>query len=326
MRVLIYGAGSTGCYIGAQLALAGIPVELLGRERICTQIENNHGISISNFHGEQAKTDNIPFVTQLTRYDYTLCLVTLKCHQLPSAEQDLKHLQDAGCELHFLQNGLNAKGRLHSIKDKQAYSGIIPFNVLSQGEGHFHQGTEGALQLQGTPLTHTLHTALQRAHIQCELYDDIAPIVNGKLLLNLNNALNAISDLPLKTELEDRRFRLVLAKAMDEYLALCKAEAWPLKISAPLPAQCLPSVLRLPNFLFTRIAKKLLAIDPLARSSMWEDIQANRKTEIEFLNGHIAHQCKAKGLPSRTNETITRMIATLEKGERVELTELFKNS
>ena len=45
----------------------------------------------------------------------------------------------------------------------------------------------------------------------------------GKLLMNLNNALVALSGLPLASELADRRWRLILAGQIDEALAAMKA-------------------------------------------------------------------------------------------------------
>ena len=42
---------------------------------------------------------------------------------------------------------------------------------------------------------------------------DMAGVLWGKLMLNLNNALNALSGLPLATQLADRRWRLLLARA-----------------------------------------------------------------------------------------------------------------
>ena len=46
----------------------------------------------------------------------------------------------------------------------------------------------------------------------------------GKLLLNLNNALNAISDLPLRQQLLHRDWRRLLAASMREWLAICAKE------------------------------------------------------------------------------------------------------
>ena len=109
----------------------------------------------------------------------------------------------------------------------------------------------------------------------------------GKLLLNLNNALNALSGLPLATQLADRRWRLLLAAQIEEALAVLKAAGIaPARIEG-VPPRLIPSILRLPDWLFRLVARRMLAIDPAARSSMWEDLAARRPTEIDYLQGAI---------------------------------------
>ena len=54
---------------------------------------------------------------------------------------------------------------------------------------------------------------------------DMAGVLWGKLILNLNNALNALSGVPLAAELADRRWRVLLAAQIDEALAVLKAPA-----------------------------------------------------------------------------------------------------
>jgi ketopantoate reductase len=54
-----------------------------------------------------------------------------------------------------------------------------------------------------------------------------------------------------------------------------------------IPPHRLPGLLRLPDFIFRRLASKMLAIDPLARTSMWKDLQAGHRTEMDYLNGEV---------------------------------------
>ena len=97
--------------------------------------------------------------------------------------------------------------------------------------------------------------------------------------MNLNNSINALSQLPLKQELSILEYRQCLALAQLETLNLLKiAKIKPAKLT-PLPAQFIPKILKLPNPIFKIISKKMLAIDPLARSSMADDLMAGRKTE-----------------------------------------------
>jgi len=318
VRILIYGAGSTGCYLAARCIQAGLEVVLIGRQRVQKELTAEGKISVGDFESNNFSAAPPTFKTQLNELDFVdrpfdVCLVTLKCHHLSSAAEDLNALAATSCELHFLQNGINAYRACPALAQlDNSYSGIIPFNVLSQGYAHFHQGTEGALQLAQTPRTNELAIAFKHAGLEILLYENIQPVIYGKLLLNLNNAINAISDIPLKAQLENKALRKTLAEAMQEYINLCKRRQIQLSTPSPLPPKALPYILKLPNFLFVRLAKKLLMIDPLARSSMWEDIQAGRKTEIDYLNAWVAQECAKEGIPSPVNAAITQKIRKLE--------------
>lgn len=327
MRILVYGSGSTGCYIAAQCIQAGADVTLIGRKRVQDELLSAGEIQISDFEGRRFKALKPTFETSLANINTTtlttpkkifdLCFISLKCHHLEAAKNDLITLSQSGCELHFLQNGVNAYQSVDALAElENTHPGIIPFNVVSQGGGRFHQGTEGKLQLSVTKNTQALARAFSNAKLEIDLYENMQAVIYGKLLLNLNNAINAISNIPLKTQLENRVLRKHLAQAMQEYIDLCKHHKWTIVTPSPIPPQHLPSLLKLPNFIFTRAAKRLLTIDPLARSSMWEDIQAGRKTEIEYLNGWVARECEKAGLQCPANKEITKKIKRLESHGR----------
>ena len=126
-------------------------------------------------------------------------------------------------------------------------------------------------------------------------HHDMASVQWGKLLLNLNNALNALAGVPLATQLADRRWRLILAAQIREGLRVLKAAGVrPARIEA-VPPGLIPRILRLPNWLFRRVAARMLAIDPQARSSMWEDLERRRPTEIDDLQGAILALGKKSG-------------------------------
>jgi len=73
-----------------------------------------------------------------------------------------------------------------------------------------------------------------------------------------------------------------------------------------------PAILRLPDFLFRRLAGKLLAIDPLARTSMWEDLQAGRPTEIDYLNGEVVRLADSLDRPAPVNTKLVQLIREAE--------------
>lgn len=72
----------------------------------------------------------------------------------------------------------------------------------------------------------------------------------------------------------------------------------------------------MPDWLFRLLGNKMLAIDPLARSSMWEDLQAGRKTEIDFLNGEVLRLAESLARPAPVNAELVALIRAAEAGER----------
>jgi len=151
--------------------------------------------------------------------------------------------------------------------------------------------------------------------LEVETHADMTAVLWGKLLMNLNNALAALSGLPLATELADRRWRLILAGQIDEALAAMKALGIkPARIAGLRPA-LLPKVLRLPDWLFRRLARRMLAIDPQARSSMWDDLQRGRPTEIGELQGAALRLAEKAGTPAPLLTSVTALVRAAEAAQ-----------
>jgi 2-dehydropantoate 2-reductase len=60
----------------------------------------------------------------------------------------------------------------------------------------------------------------------------------------------------------------------------------------------------------------VLAIDPVARSSMWEDLEAGRATEIDWINGEVVRLGREHGVPTPVNSTLVELIRQAEDGGR----------
>jgi 2-dehydropantoate 2-reductase len=193
----------------------------------------------------------------------------------------------------------------------------VPFNVVNNPSHQVHRATSGVLCIGESSLSVDIAKAFNAAGIETLVCPDMRSVQWGKLLLNLGNPVNAISDLPLLEQLQDRSYRRVLASLQDEALAaLSKAGIRPAKITHAPPA-LLPHILRLPNWLFLRIASRMLKIDATARSSMWEDVQHGRPTEIDDLCGAVVRLARQQGLQAPKNEAMCRLIAGHRKGQRM---------
>src|SRR5262249_35743508 len=137
----------------------------------------------------------------------------------------------------------------------------------------------------------------------------------GKLLLNLNNAINALSGLPLRDQLAQRAWRMILAAQIAEALMVTKA-AGIVPVTSPLPPPLLPIVLRLPAGLVKILAGRMLRIAPQARSSMWEDLRLGRWTEIDHLQGAIIPLAARTGQAAPLSRRIADLVRSAEAAGR----------
>jgi len=290
MKIAFFGSGSIACYIGGLLSNSKNEVVLYGRSYMQKCIIEN-GLTLTDYKGNHQKFDSsqINYSTNITDIrDSDLIIITVKSHATQSVLDELCPIVSKSTRLISLQNGVHNYRLMRSIaNDHQVANSMVPYNVVNQGDGHFHRGTEGQLIFERCYETGLLVEELKKVGLEAELSDDIYSVLWGKLLLNLNNALNTLSNLPLKEQLSDRNFRLILAKCIDEGLTLLnKANIVPAQVGK-VPPQHISKILSLPNFLFKIVANSMLKIDPQARSSMWEDLQAGRESEIDYLNGEL---------------------------------------
>ncbi|WP_157729849.1 2-dehydropantoate 2-reductase [Bacterioplanes sanyensis] len=317
MRIVVYGAGSIGCYLGASLHSAGLDSVLLGRERLQQVLEQHGAIELSDYQGAQQRVTDVPYHTDpkvLAQAD--IVLVTLKCLAMEDAAQQLANYCRPATRVVCLQNGLGSDLAVRQqCQGLKILRGIVGFNVVGDG-AHFHRATEGDVHMEHDPLLMPIQHAWQRQGIACELNSEFDRIAWAKLQLNLNNVINALSDLPLKAQLEQRAYRRVLAMAMQELVDVAQAKGIELAQLTALPATWLPKLMNVPDWLFKRLAKRMLAIDPEARSSMWEDIQHGRPTEILFLNGAVASEGEQEGIATPVNHALARLMWAVEQGKR----------
>jgi 2-dehydropantoate 2-reductase len=196
------------------------------------------------------------------------------------------------------------------LPGRRVLAGMVPFNVVARDPGQFHRATSGDIVIERDEGA----TAQQLSvpGLKMRATDNIAGVQWGKLLVNLNNALNALADLPLRRQLTQRAWRILFADQMAEGLAAIKAEGIRPVSSTPIPASWTPHLLRLPDAIFGVLLGRTMKIDPDARSSMWEDLQRGRRTEIDYLQGVITAIADRHGLQAPLSRRIVALIRDAE--------------
>jgi 2-dehydropantoate 2-reductase len=317
-KICIYGAGSIGCYVGGRLVAGGSDVSFIGRARIAEQLRSQ-GMTLSHYNDRSwsVPPERIDISTHApTAATADLVLVTVKSAATPSAAAELANVLRPGTIVVSFQNGIgNADVLRAALPNHTVLEGMVPFNVIERGPGAFHQGSAGELEIRHTPAMQAFVDDFRKAGLPLIQHADMLPVQWAKLLLNLNNAINALANRPLKEELSQRAYRICLAMAQKETLALLKlANIRPARVT-PLPSSWIPRVLGLPDALFERLGRTMLTIDPLARSSMSDDLAAGRATEIDWINGEVVRLAQRLGQRAPVNQRLCELVRTAEQSE-----------
>lgn len=323
------GAGSIGCFCGGLWAAAGIPVTLLGRGRVLAPIVQN-GLRLTDFTGmdqilprghiscseDPAVLASADLVVVAVKSSATAEMATLIAYHAPPAALVLS-----------FQNGLGNSALLQEmLPGRDVRAAMVPFNVVPKQEPElesegvikggpviagFHRASSGGIVMASGP--GYWERRLSVPDMVISESENITGVQWGKLLINLNNALNALSGLPLVEQLQDRRWRRLMADQMAEALLVMRAAGLRPVSTTPLPVWMSPHILRLPNWAFTRIAAQMLTIDPLARSSMAQDLMLRRATEVDALQGEIQRLGHANGMATPIADLVIRAIRVAEK-------------
>jgi 2-dehydropantoate 2-reductase len=313
----IAGAGSIGCFVGGMLAAGGRRVALLARPRVIAEIEAG-GLRPTSFEGfdqtiarDQFALSENPSVFA----DAAIVLVTVKSADTAAMADVVARYAPSDVVVVSLQNGVGNTAVLRErLPGRRVLGGMVGFNVIALGQGRFHRATSGSVVI-AQDAAHTVEK-LSVPGLSVQSTDNIDGVQWGKLLLNLNNALNALADLPLRRQLAQRPWRRLFADQVAEGLAAIRAEGIKPVSSTPIPIAWMPSLLRLPDSIFEALLGRTETIDPEARSSMWEVLKHGRRTEIDYLQGVITEIAGRRGLQAPLSRRIVELIRQAEREAR----------
>jgi 2-dehydropantoate 2-reductase len=309
----VAGAGSIGCFVGGMLVAGGRSVALLARPRVIGEIQAS-GLRLTSFEGfdRQLASNALTLSEDPGMFSDTgIVLVTVKSADTAEIADVIANNAPADAVIVSLQNGVgNVSVLRERLPGRRVLAGMVPFNVIAKAPGQFHRATSGDIVIEADDAGTA--AALSVPGLNMRATDNIAGVQWGKLLVNLNNALNALADLPLRRQLAQRAWRGLFADQMAEGLAAIRAEGIKPVSSTPIPAGWTPHLLRLPDAIFEALLGRTMKIDPEARSSMWEDLRRGRLTEIDYLQGVITEIADRRGLQVPLSRRIVALIKSAE--------------
>lgn len=303
MKISIIGSGAMGSLFGGRLALAGQEVVLYDVYREHVDAINASGLSI-----EDAATGEVTVVHPKASADPSavagsdILIIFVKSTATAEAAAQFKSFAKPGTIALTLQNGLGneeilrkyfgAAGTAAGVTSQGA-TFLGPGRIRHAGKGPTHMamsdGDSGKLA--------GLAEALSAAGFETHVDKDVAGMVWSKLLINVGiNALTGILNLKNGQLLDYEDVKSLMAGLVNEAIAVAKARGVQLSYEDPVAT-------------VYDVARKTGA----NTSSMLQDFQKNRQTEIDFMNGAIVREAQALGIPVPLNDAVTRIVRTLDR-------------
>lgn len=300
MKLAVVGAGAMGGALAAEAALAGHEVTIVDVSEPLVGQVNAHGIEV---HGGGAVVTGRPRATTdaATVGPVDVVVLFVKAQHTRSAAATIAQLRDADTVVLSLQNGW----------------GNAPVLAEVLGTGRLTIGvTYHSCSVLGLGVVN--HTGRGATYVGDYDGDGGAARVATELLDSAGWTATVTSD--VRTEIWKK---LVLNAATLPTSALSGLNAGSLGANAPLT----PLVAALAREASAVAVAQGLAIDPEERvtyianllanagsgkSSMLQDAEARRKTEVEVINGAVSAAGRAHGVPTPLNDAMSALVGGLE--------------
>ncbi|MBB1040909.1 MAG: 2-dehydropantoate 2-reductase [Dietzia sp.] len=317
LRITVIGAGVVGCYLGGRLARHA-DVTLVGRPHVLDPIRAV-GLTVESGEGVEDRL-HVPAEaltlaeTPVAVRRSDVVLVCTKAGSTASATAEFVPYLRPGSLVVGLQNGLHSADLIREGVDATpVIAGIIPFNVARTGPATYRRTSTGEIRIAEHPLAAPLLRVMEEADLRVRATDDIQAVLHGKVLLNMNNAVQALSGLPLRTELLDRDLRRCVALCQAEANRVFTAAGVVSRVPIAVPAGMLPAVMRLPTPVFRRLARAVMRVDADGTSSMNDDLVRGRPTEIDILQGEVVRMGRYLGVET---PACAHMVELVHEAER----------
>ena len=298
-KIAVLGAGAMGAFYASKFFdVDSLSTVLVAREprygRLKAEglVVNRKQYSVPVVHPDEATSPA------------DLIIVALKNYSLPEAVHDLKNLVGDRTTLISVMNGLDSEEYLGSVygMDKLLYTVVVAIDAAREGNsvtcanaGKVYFGEPDNSHL--SERVRRVQAAFERAGVPAETPPNMIRMLWWKFMLNVGmNQASAVMRAAHRVFQSSPDAQALAEALMREVLVL---------------SQCVGVNLEEQNLDEWRVVLKTLS--PKGKSSMLQDIEAGRKTEVETFAGKVVQLGKDYGVPTPVNQTMLSIIHVLEQ-------------
>ncbi|MET0503200.1 MAG: ketopantoate reductase family protein [Candidatus Binatia bacterium] len=310
-RILVAGCGAIGSVFGCLLREAGHDVALLGRENHLKAI-HTCGLRLNGIWGDHY-ADGFTLATKISDLSgiYDLVLISVKSYDTESIARDVAAFINDDGLVASLQNGLGNIETLAKIFGAERSLGanvLVGATIPEPGRATVTVQAApviiGPLEVSDCVMMERIHywiRAFKQAHIPCAATVQILSYLWAKIFYNAPlNALGALLQVPYGVLGDQPELRRIMDRVVDEAFL----------VAASKGVEILWKTVDEYRELFY---SHLIPSTYNHQSSMLQDLQRGRLTEIDAINGQIWRYGRELGILTPFNETLTRLIWERER-------------
>jgi 2-dehydropantoate 2-reductase len=302
MNILILGAGALGSLLGARLSQTEAKVSLLTTNKRHIESIRQRGLTVEELDGTR-------HCYALSAYDAPiflkeapdLVLVVVKTYDIENAIASVADHCNPNTIFLTLQNGIGNWERIARMVGR----GLVLVGTTAQGAalvepGLIRHGGNGSTFIgepQGPPSSRVLSVVdlFQRAGLKTEARGGMEHLIWEKLHANVGiNAITALTGTRNGFIAENAEARELCIAAVKEAMLVARAKGF--GMDSDMPERVL-------------MIARSTAVN---RSSMGQDVDRRKHTEIDAINGAIVTFGEEAHIPTPVNHTLTRLVRILE--------------
>ncbi|HEV2120102.1 MAG TPA: ketopantoate reductase family protein [Candidatus Bathyarchaeia archaeon] len=299
MHFGIVGAGAIGCLFGARLRMAGHDVTLVHHDPVVVRAIKRNGIRLQDLDRTltEVRVSVRKGPTKLLGTD--VLIIAVKAYDTRVVATSYRGIVPPETNILSLQNGLGNVETLQSSFKNEVLAASTTEGALSSGPGYVTHTGRGLTLVGPTGRTDSslrIKMAFDGAGFRTRTSSNIRGVLWTKAIVNAAiNPLSSLTRLPNGALAKNRVIHGIAQRAIDEGILVSHAARVRL-VGDP-----------------RKLWRKILLSTKPNKSSMLQDIERGRTTEIRQLNGAIVSRGRRARIKTPVNEILTELVLGMEE-------------
>ena len=331
LKILSFGAGAIGTYIGGSFALAGEQLVFIEQPAVAAELRGRGMRLDLSLDGRRhlRETSVLPaggFVAvssleEALRYGpFDLALYALKSFDTADAIEGMRPFAGRLPPIWCLSNGVDNEPALAALLgSERVVAGTVTSAIGRRGPGEI---VLEKLRGVGIDASHTLSKRLleaaNAAYLNARLFDSAVAMKWSKMLTNLlANPTSAILNMTAAQVFTNPKLYRIEVQVLRECLAVMEAQGIPVVDLPGTPVRLLARATRLPLWLSRPLLGRAAGTGRGGKMPSFHiDLHSGRgKSEVEYLHGAVVRAGERLGIPTPANRVLCDTLMALTRAE-----------